>query len=304
MSTHLSSFGAVSTAPVLDWDYQRAFARHDGLISADEQERLRNSRVAIAGLGGVGGVHLVTLARLGIGRFRIADPDRFELPNFNRQYGAGMSTLGQSKAEVMAAHAREVNPELEIDVFPDGISAENIGEFLSGVDVFLDGLDFFSVDVRRMAFAAARKQGIWGITAGPIGFSTAWLAFSPTGMSFDQYFDLHDSMERIDQLLAFAVGLSPRATQLPYIDFSKVNISSGAGPSAGLACQLCSGVAAMEVLKLLTGRGRVLAAPHYFQFDAYRHLFRQGKLRSGNRHPLQRLRRWYLRRELKRRNVL
>ena len=67
------------------WSYDEAFKANRGLISEEEQEKLRNCRVAIAGMGGVGGIHLVTLARLGIGKFTIADPDVFEVANFNRQ---------------------------------------------------------------------------------------------------------------------------------------------------------------------------------------------------------------------------
>ena len=74
------------------FSYQEAFARHLGLFNPEEQKRLRSSRVAIAGMGGVGGIHLITLARLGIGAFHIADPDHFELVNFNRQYGATPAT--------------------------------------------------------------------------------------------------------------------------------------------------------------------------------------------------------------------
>src|SRR5688572_27053803 len=93
------------------WSYEEAFCRNLGLISREEQQKLRNSRVAIAGMGGVGGVHLLTLARLGIEKFTIADPDEFELANFNRQAGANIETLGQSKAGIMAAQARLINPE-------------------------------------------------------------------------------------------------------------------------------------------------------------------------------------------------
>src|SRR5438552_16999774 len=99
--------------PPTDWNYERAFSRNRGLISAAEQEKLRRSHVAIAGMGGVGGVHLITLARLGIGKFTIADPDTFEVANFNRQYGAKTHTVGRGKAEVMAAAARAINPDVE-----------------------------------------------------------------------------------------------------------------------------------------------------------------------------------------------
>jgi len=74
------------------FDYATAFDRNIGWLTTAEQQRLRQKRIAIAGVGGVGGSHLLTLARLGVGRFTISDPDRFELANFNRQAGAMMST--------------------------------------------------------------------------------------------------------------------------------------------------------------------------------------------------------------------
>jgi molybdopterin/thiamine biosynthesis adenylyltransferase len=280
------------------WSYDDAFDRHRGLINAQEQRRLRDSRVAVVGLGGVGGVHLATLARLGIGAFHIADPDCFEVVNFNRQYGADTDSLGQAKAEVMARKARAINPDVKLKVFAEAISPDNVHEFLDGVDILIDGVDFFAIEARRLLFREARKRGIWAITAGPVGFSTAWLVFSPTGMSFDDYFDLDDSMSAMEQVIAFAVGLAPRATHLGYMDLSQVDLTSGRAPSAGLACQLCSGVAATEVLKVLLGRAPILSAPWYFQFDAYRQVLRKGRLRFGNRHPLQRLKRWLLRRRL------
>jgi molybdopterin/thiamine biosynthesis adenylyltransferase len=280
------------------FSYHDAFARHRGLISLDEQERLRRSRVAIVGMGGVGGIHLVTLSRLGIGAFSIADPDHFELANFNRQYGAKVSTLGQGKAEVMAEVARDIDPEVDLRVFSEPIDASNVDKLLEGVDLLIDGIDFFALDTRRLVFREARRRGIWALTAGPIGFSTAWLVFDPAGMSFDEYFDLNDDMDRLSQLVAFLAGLTPKATHIPYMDLSQVDTRSGRGPSSGLACQLCGGVAAAEAVKILLGRQPLHPAPWFFQFDAYRGKLAKGRLRWGNRHPLQRLKRHFLRRRL------
>ena len=280
------------------WSYDTAFCRNRGLINTAEQEKLRNSRVAIAGMGGVGGIHLVTLARLGIGTFHISDPDCFELANFNRQYGATTNSLGRSKAEEMAKTASAINPQADLRVFTEAITQENIDKFLDGIDVLVDGIDFFAIEARRLVFREARLRGIWTVTAGPIGFSTAWLVFDPRGMSFDEYFDVHDGMDRWEQIIAFAAGVAPRSTHLPYLDFSAVDPQSGRGPSAGLACQLCAGVAAAETLKILIGRGPIRSAPYFSQFDAYRGVLRTGRLRWGNRHPMQRLKRWYLRRRL------
>ena len=284
---------------VKGWTYEEAFSRNLGLISPEEQRRLRQARVAIPGMGGVGGIHLITLARLGIGAFRIADPDTFEVANFNRQYGADIDGLARGKAEVMAEHARRVNPELDIEVLSEPIREENIEAFLDGVDVVVDGVDYFAFEARRLLFREARKAGKWAVTAGPIGLSTAWLVFDPGGMSFDEYFDLHDGMDPLDQFVAFTVGVAPQGTHWPYLDLSQVDRQSGRGPSVGLACHLASGVAATEIIKILLGRGRLRPAPCYTQFDAYRHLLRQGKLWGGNRHPMQRLKRAMLLRRMR-----
>jgi molybdopterin/thiamine biosynthesis adenylyltransferase len=280
------------------WTYAEAFSRHRGLLRMDEQEQLRKSRVAIVGMGGVGGIHLVTLARLGVGAFHIADPERFEVANFNRQYGATTHGLGRKKAEVMAEEARAINPDVDLRVQTEAIGPANIDAFLEGVDVVLDGIDFFALETRRLVFREARQRGVWVVTAGPIGFSAAWLVFSPAGMGFEEYFDFRSDGDRLDDVIAFLVGLAPRATQRGYLDLAQVEPRSGKGPSTALACHLCSGVAATEVLKILLRRGPVRPAPWYFQFDAYRHLLRQGWLWRGNRHPWQRLKRRLLRRRV------
>jgi hypothetical protein len=93
------------------FDYSAAFSRNIGWVTEPEQAALRSARIAIAGLGGVGGAHLLTLCRLGIAQFNIADFDHFEVHNFNRQAGASMPFLGQPKVDVLAQLALDVNPE-------------------------------------------------------------------------------------------------------------------------------------------------------------------------------------------------
>jgi len=286
-------------SPPLDWSYEKAFCRNLGLVDPEEQKKLRNTRVAIPGMGGVGGIHLLTLARLGIGAFRISDPDTFEVANFNRQVGAELQNLNRVKVEVMREKALQINPESDVDVLDEPVSARNIDQFLDGVDVVLDSIDFFSFETRRLLFRQCRERGLWIVTAGPIGFSTAWLLFDPAGMTYDRYFDMHDGMAPVDQFAAFLTGLTPRATHLDYMDFSRVDARAANGPSVGLACNLCSGVAAAEVVKIVLGRGILRPVPYYTQFDAYRCLLRRGRLRGGNRHPLQRLKRMVLRRRMR-----
>lgn len=295
---------ALVPAPAAAFDYDVAFSRNRGLISASEQSRLRDATVAIAGVGGAGGGHALTLARQGVGRFRLADPDTFSIANFNRQAAATMSSVGRNKAREVERLILEINPEAEVVVYEDGITEANIDRFLAGVDVAIDGIDFFAPAPRRLLMSKAREHRVWTLSCGPLGFSAALLAFDPDGMSFDDYCDITPGMTLEEQLIAVAVALAPQATHARYIDFSGVRVSEGIAPSAGLACMLCNAVVAMEVVALVLGRRRPRAAPAYTQIDLYRGVYRRGRLWFGNRGPLQRLKRMLLRKYLLRVGVL
>jgi molybdopterin/thiamine biosynthesis adenylyltransferase len=268
---------------------QNAFARNVGWITEAEQRSLRTRRIAIAGLGGVGGSHLLALTRMGIGAFNISDFDTFELVNFNRQAGAALSTLGKPKVDVLAAMARDINPQLDLNLFPQGVNPQNVHEFLKGVDVYVDGLDFFAVDARRLVFKACQDMKIPAITVAPLGMGAALLNFLPGKMTFEQYFQL-EGQPRTEQLLRFLLGVSPSMIQAGYLaDPSVVDLAHGRGPSTPMACELSSGIAATETLKVLLNRGTVVAAPRGLHFDAYRQKLVRTWRPWGNRNPIQRL---------------
>lgn len=269
--------------------YEQAFSRNIGWVTTAEQALLRTKRVAIAGGGGVGGVHLLTLARLGITKFHIADFDTFDVPNFNRQVGANMSTLGQPKVDVLARMARDINPEIDIQVFPEGINEGNLDDFFKGVDLYVDSLDFFAFAIRQQTFAKCAQLGIPATTAAPLGMGTAVLNFMPGKMTFEEYFQWGD-LPDVEKAVRFVVGLAPAGLHRPYLVVPEaVNFAERRGPSTFMACQMCAGVAATEALKILLGRGEVRAAPHGMQFDAYRGKFARTWRPGGNKNPLHRL---------------
>jgi molybdopterin/thiamine biosynthesis adenylyltransferase len=278
--------------------YQKAFLRNLGLISPEEQKKLEASRVAIAGMGGVGGIHLITLARLGIGKFTIADADSFELPNINRQYGANIRTLGLNKAEVMRDMLREINPFADVRVFNRNLDQENIGDFLRDSDVFIDGIDFFSIDVRRLVFRKARDMKIPAITAGPLGFSSTLHIFTDNSMNFDEYFDINDKMTYMEKLIAFAVGLAPSAIHMKYLKLNFISLKERTGPSLAVACNLCGALVATETINLILKKRPIKAVPHYFQFDPFRQVYKKGYILGGNKNPIQRFKRWWLIRKI------
>src|SRR5687768_836552 len=200
-----------------------------------------------------------------------------------------MSTVGRPKVEVLAEMARDINPECELNIFPDGVQEHNLARFFEGVDLYVDGLDAFAFNAREAVFAYCAKQGIPAITVAPLGMSAALLNFMPGRMTFEQYFRLEGKSD-LEKSIRFLVGFAPALLHRHYlVDKSRVNLAEARGPSTGLSCQLCAGVAAGEALKILLKRGKVWAAPHAIQFDAFRnrmvHTWRPG----GNRHPLNRL---------------
>ncbi len=275
-------------API-SFDYDNAFSRNIGWVTQGEQAKLKASRVAIAGLGGVGGAHLLTLARLGISKFNIADFDDFDVHNLNRQAGAFMPFMGLPKIDTVARMALDINPEIDLRLFPQGVKPENVDEFLRGVDVYVDGLDFFALPVRRMVFAKCREKGIPALTAAPLGMGVAFLYFRPDGMSFEQYFKVagHESQE---QYARFIAGLSPAMVQRDYLVAPQaVNFQEKRGPSTIMACDLCAGVMGTSVLKLLLRRGSIKAVPWGMHFDAYHQKLKLTWRPFGNSNPLQRL---------------
>lgn len=283
---------------MIKFNYEEAFSRNIGWITEEEQLILRGKKVAIAGMGGVGGVHLLTLTRLGVGAFHIADNDRFELANFNRQVGAMMSTIGSSKIEVLANMALDINPELHINKFDSGVTEANVDDFLDGVDIYIDGLDFYVLDIRRKVFARCAELNIPAITAAPFGMGSGFLIFMPGKMTFDDYF-CFEGLSPIDQQIHFAVGLVPKGLHKSYlIDPTCFDFSKHRAPSTFMGCELCAAVAGVEALKILLARGKTYAVPYYHQFDCYTGRWKKGWLPGGNRHPLQRLKIFSLQRLL------
>lgn len=284
-----------------EWDayYEEATKRNIGLVSREEQSRLRRSCVAIAGMGGGGGLALTTLIRMGIGRFHIADYDTFSVANTNRQVGAMSSTMDRAKVAVMAAMAEDIQPASQVRTFPSGIGLHNIDDFLEGVDIVVDSLDIFAQPARKLLYERARAKGIPVVFSAPPGFSATIGVCTPDGMSFEDYFDLREGMTPFQIMAAFIVGLTPVGTHWSYSDMSCVEPGEQAAPSSAAALTLMTGILATEVLVILLRRRKPMALPRYAQFDPYKGVYRTGRLRWGNRGPLQRLKRWWIERKFR-----
>lgn len=138
-------------------------------LSLGDQERLLLSHAGLAGLGGLGGHILESLARTGVGRITAADGDHFEESNLNRQLLADGHTLGMAKAEAARRRCAEINPAVEIQAAEEMLHGEGFSSLFRKVDVLFDGLG--GVATKRILLECARSLGVPVVTAAVAGWS-------------------------------------------------------------------------------------------------------------------------------------
>ncbi len=132
------------------------FSRTALLIGDSGVEKLKKARVAVFGVGGVGGYTVEALARSGVGSLELIDKDEVSLSNINRQIIALHSTVGKKKTEVAAARARDINPHISVTVRDTFFLPENADEFdFSSYDYVVDAIDTVSGKIALIERAQA-----------------------------------------------------------------------------------------------------------------------------------------------------
>lgn len=150
---------------MMDW-----LERTELLIGKDAIENLKKSHVLICGLGGVGSYAAEFIARSGIGTMTIIDGDVFDPTNKNRQLPALESTIGKSKAEVLAARIRDINPDITLHVLNEFVQPERVGEILTEYqpDYVMDCIDSITpkltwlIACKRNKFKVISSMGAGG----------------------------------------------------------------------------------------------------------------------------------------------
>ena len=118
------------------------FSRTELLLGKEGMERLFHSRVAVFGIGGVGGYTVEALARSGVGTLDLIDDDRICLTNLNRQIIATRKTVGQYKVDVAKARVLEINPDAQVNVYKTFYTPETASQFdFSQYDYVVDAID-------------------------------------------------------------------------------------------------------------------------------------------------------------------
>lgn len=206
------------------------YVRNMKLLTLEDQARLLESKVAVVGLGGLGGGVVEILARTGIGSLTLVDGDVFEDSNLNRQFLSLAQRLGMPKADAALERVRSVNPSIRAVSQLEFMDSENISRILQDCHLVVDCLD--NIRTRMLLEKGAKASGIPMVSAAVAGLAGQITTIFPE-----------------DPGLKLIFGEEPAG--------------SGKGAEATLGClpqavTLLSSLECAEVIKILLGKGTLL----------------------------------------------
>jgi len=155
--------------------YKRQTVLHE--LGYEGQEKLKKSKVAVIGLGGLGSAATQYLALAGVGCLRLVDQDTVELRNLHRQTLYSLDDLRFPKAEAAFKRIKQINPEVSVEAIPESVRETNIKEILDGVDCVVDGLD--NMRTRYLLNRICTENRIPYVYASAVGIEGYISVFSP-----------------------------------------------------------------------------------------------------------------------------
>lgn len=210
--------------------YPMRYTRNRGSLSLEEQIGLSRAQVSVIGAGGLGGCVIELLARLGIGRLLVVDHDRFDETNLNRQALSRADNVGAFKAEEAVRAVNAINPAVEVISHTARLTEANAEAVLIGSLAAVDALD--NIPDRFLLEAAAQRLAIPLVHAALAGFEGQLMTIFPH-----------------DRGLEMLYGRPPARRDHPVRPEAVLGVPT---PTPALLATL----QAMEVLKILTGRGQ------------------------------------------------
>lgn len=247
-------------------EYQERFLRSIGIMSLEQLARIKNTSIAVGGLG-LGGSIFINLVRMGFEKFHIADPDIYERTNINRQRAARETSIGLRKDDCLMREALEINPDLEIRAFPQGVNSENVKDFLSGIDWVVDVVDVFAIPEKLALNAEAARQGIPLASSGSVGFAASVVVFDHTTPSFADLtgmsVDLSDD-ENMDRFVRF---ICPEVPAYMEDQLARALKRESHIPFVVPGVELAAAFVVSEISKQILGIGEQVRAPLGIHID-------------------------------------
>jgi tRNA A37 threonylcarbamoyladenosine dehydratase len=195
------------------------------LIGEEGLKRLKNARVLVVGLGGVGAYAAEMICRAGIGSMTVVDGDIIHSTNRNRQLTALKSTEGLSKAEVVGQRLKDINPDIKLTIIPEYIKDDRIEEILDmGFDYVVDAIDTLSPKIFLIYYSLKRKLPVVSSMGSGGKFDPTLIAVSDISETTDC------SLARILRKRLHRLGIrdgfkAVYSTEL--VDKSKIIVTSG-----------------------------------------------------------------------------
>lgn len=252
-------------------------SRNYGFWNEAEQQALIDSQVSIAGVGG-DGFHLgLQLARMGVGSFKIADPEVFEPQNVNRVPGAITETFGEKKVNVFERMLAEINPRAEVVSYDVGVDEDNVEEFVQGSDLVFDESELTYLHVGTMLARESRKQQIPELLVMNVGFAAQATSFHPNkGKTFEDIMGIPKGMP-LDEVKEQQVDFSSCLPTLPAYGDLKTLLAVQEGsplPSISAGVDVAAALGTTQAFLHLTNevknrRKSPVWAPKFAYMDAY-----------------------------------
>lgn len=271
----------------MDEQYRRIFSRNIGVFTEAEQEKLSQTTIAIAGLGGVGGLLAERLVRLGVGGLKITDPGTYEESNLNRQFSSSVRSIGQFKVESVLTQIKDINPKVRINWNSGGIkTAAEADSFVEGADLIIDEMDFGAWKESIYLQRAARKRGLDYLFTSAIGFGALAVIFDPHGMTLEEYNKLPADadlavigQQSVPPERILPVAPSYATTALSYEMLQEIMQGKMPVPTCSIGVGLTAILAASEAMNIILKRKEIVTAPGYVYTDMLDRVFTVGKLK-------------------------
>lgn len=244
----------------MDQRYRERFARTFGIMTEAELERVKSTTVGVAGLG-MGGSTFINLVRMGFERFHVADPDVYERTNINRQRAARESTVHKRKDESLLAEARDINPAIEVEAFPEGVQPENVERFLDGLDWVVDVVDVFAMDCKLLMNERAHERGIPVASAASLGYGCVVLVFDSGTPSFGELSGISNELDAGENLQRFIRMMFPELPEYMRAQTELAMAGKGHIPFVVVGVEFAAAIVVMEVVKHVLGIGNRPTAP-------------------------------------------
>jgi molybdopterin/thiamine biosynthesis adenylyltransferase len=249
--------------------YEQYFERNYGVLTPGEQARVKDGRVVIIGCGGIGGVIALALARSGLEHFVLYEHDTYQPSNMNRQIECFSDTLGINKAVAIHQAMLKINPQIQAEVYPRALLPDEIDQAVQQGEVIIPAADEWPLSIHMIDRTI--DLGKPAIMAYPVGALARVSTFLPGGPYGSECLVM-PYRAPYEQLKVFMDDPANRQI-LQYYQTAGAwrqdwfdDWCQGKLPHA----QLCTPVwitgslAAMEVIKLVSGKWKPVAAPHYW----------------------------------------